>query len=522
MKKWRSKSPISLFTVSLLLSLTSLFEIVSAAAFTAPSGTKTNNNGFEKYLPHSTTAQSNSILDPSSITLGPYLGNGTFGTVRFGRRRLQSTETVTLPTEVEEAIIVKSAHESLKNAASYLTTEAYLNRRLCLEGSQSRHVAPYLGECWKEDEDEERFGEHHFLVWKESGNNTLETYITMPEGDGYRKLAVALGLSLDDNHHVLGREVLHQLLSALSYIHAHGVVHRDIKPANILVDEHTHSLQLIDFGSACDMGNWVDRRGFQAGKGPLSILYCAPEEFLEENHPYAFDIYSAAVCWLRLMIPGFRHQNDLYNFRLAVRDKMHVLESWQENATLTDQLPEGWEQFFSCAEGRHASRLISSMMKFKPGQRPSASEAMLGKYLNPGCIDEEETNPPAVLPWSLPSYLDRWSRRSVPEECVLSDEFLGKVFSVELQCPPGIVLKEERGKEGRLKGVAVSALIEGGSALKSKALHAGDVLLSIGPIDVEELGLEKVIQILGKWPKKSVPLQFLRDDKERYTPTVQA
>ena len=51
-----------------------------------------------------------------------------------------------------------------------------------------------------------------------------------------------------------GAYVMKQLISAITYCHAKGVVHRDLKPENILIDSITEdnkiNIKVIDFGTA--------------------------------------------------------------------------------------------------------------------------------------------------------------------------------------------------------------------------------------------------------------------------------
>jgi serine/threonine protein kinase len=76
-------------------------------------------------------------------------------------------------------------------------------------------------------------------------------------------------------------------------------LNRDIKPANLLVDTDSKSIRLIDFGSAADMKSFFNRAGYDAHQSPCSPFYCAPELFLDESAPYAFDVYSIGIIWLR-------------------------------------------------------------------------------------------------------------------------------------------------------------------------------------------------------------------------------
>ena len=92
---------------------------------------------------------------------------------------------------------------------------------------------------------------------------------------------------------MIKRSLAPALFSALSAIHAQGVVHRDIKPENILLDEN-EMWRLADFGLAIFSG-----RQAQTAEGVCvgTPGYVAPERLRNEgssNSPAA-DVYAAAV-----------------------------------------------------------------------------------------------------------------------------------------------------------------------------------------------------------------------------------
>ncbi len=84
-----------------------------------------------------------------------------------------------------------------------------------------------------------------------------------------------------------------EVLKALNYIHANGVVHRDLKPENIMVDGNDH-IKLIDFGIA---GDTASRRLTYANF--TSMLgtpdYIAPEQVKGKRGDGRTDIYSMGV-----------------------------------------------------------------------------------------------------------------------------------------------------------------------------------------------------------------------------------
>jgi serine/threonine protein kinase len=297
-------------------------------------------------------------------------------------------------------------------------------------------------------------------------------------------------------------------------------------PANLLFHSpKTNTLRLIDFGSACDMSGWTSKAGYRGqNKGPRSILYCAPEEFIDEENPYAFDVYGVAVTWLRTILSedeilnnetdtrqssfGLGNEENLFKWRLAVRDFSHCLVSWEEYAVLHNEVPFGWDCLFgSSREGIHALRLLSSMMNYSPGNRISASEALLGPYLNADCNAELPPELPPAMPWSLSSHVQRWKKeREVQhEECRLEDLFTD-VVAVELEFPLRIIFETQKGG-----GVKVAG-IESKAELTQKMVREGDTLLAIGSLDVEGASLEHIKELLDQWgaDKITVPLLLVR------------
>ena len=444
----------------------------------------------------------NGKIRPERIELGDLIGSGEFGRVHWGNYCSSQKEGNAPP----ERIVAKSAKPGVPLAAAYLETEAYVNRRLSLEsnGRKCPYIAPYIGEYTTSEGTKQ-------LVWAKSGDWTLDECLSGEKG--LTQLADALDIGRGEesatSQHTLAREILRQILTALSYAHSIGIVHRDIKPGAFLVDEASHCLRLIDFGGACDLSSWLGRKGYRGReRGIRTLLYCPPEEFIEMEHPFAFDIYSAATTWLRLVVPGLRMSEDkFFNWRLAVRDKLHDIEEWQENTALSslgEELPDGWEEFFSCAEGREAWRLIKTMLSYSPHQRPTATDALQGTYLNPDCSQDAGREPPPV-PWSLASHLESAAMLSRPaEECILSDTFFASVYEIDVELS-GSNEKNISFRDRPQGGVEVTDFEQ-----KSGEIKAGDQLLEMGPIDVEEADTDHVLKILRFWPKPSIRLLFRR------------
>ena len=111
------------------------------------------------------------------------------------------------------------------------------------------------------------------------------------------------GVSLRERLHSLGitlsqaLEYAEQVLSALSYAHAHGVVHRDIKPSNVMIAPHG-VVKLLDFGLAMSSdaeSHNVDLTLTQPGTLLGSPHYISPEQARGERADARSDVYSTGA-----------------------------------------------------------------------------------------------------------------------------------------------------------------------------------------------------------------------------------
>mmetsp|Transcript_19927 Transcript_19927/g.62240 ORF Transcript_19927/g.62240 Transcript_19927/m.62240 type:complete len:356 (-) Transcript_19927:87-1154(-) len=93
------------------------------------------------------------------------------------------------------------------------------------------------------------------------------------------------------------RPLFAALLSAVAYLHKHGIVHRDVKAENVLVAEDLSDLRLIDFNTARRLadGGALTMTGTQQ--------WAAPEVLRGESPGKGSDVWSLGLC-VHLMLAG--------------------------------------------------------------------------------------------------------------------------------------------------------------------------------------------------------------------------
>ncbi|KAI9105895.1 calmodulin-dependent protein kinase [Phlyctochytrium arcticum] len=163
---------------------------------------------------------------------------------------------------------------------------------------------------------------------------------------------VNLGFYSENN----ARNLVHNIVDALAYLHARNIVHRDLKPENLLMatTDPTSEVKLADFGLSTII---TDNQDFlQTTCGTLT--YMAPEILRRDSYTKAVDLWSLGIITYILLCghPPFWGE-----------DEASTLEQTL-NCQLTFPSPE-WDTISVTAKD-----YIRALMQIDPAHRPTAEE----------------------------------------------------------------------------------------------------------------------------------------------------
>ena len=214
----------------------------------------------------------------------------------------------------------------------------------------------------------------HILPVHDSGEAAGRLWYTMPyvEGESLRQRMAREGqLPLDQ-----AVRIATQVLSALGYAHAHGVIHRDIKPENILLEGD--EAVVADFGVARAITAAGQDRLTETGLALGTPAYMSPEQATATRELDGRSDLYALGCVLYEMLAGQPPFVGATAQQLLAR---HAMDPVPPLRTVRATVPEGVERSVHARARQGAGRSLPHGRRLCPGADRARRDARDGRHV---------------------------------------------------------------------------------------------------------------------------------------------
>ena len=193
-----------------------------------------------------------------------------------------------------------------------------------------------------------------------------------------------------------------QVLSALAYAHARGVVHRDLKPANMMIMPNG-VVKLMDFGIA---KMTADRKLTQTGSTVGSLYYMSPEQIkgAVDLDPRS-DLYSLGVSLYEVVTGARPFQGDSEYSIMAA----HLQKNPPPPIEISPNLPNGLNEIILQALQKEPAKRFQTADAFRNAllyvckQPLSAAPVAAAAVPPPKAVQPQPNIPPPPLPAVQPA-----------------------------------------------------------------------------------------------------------------------
>ncbi|XP_018792908.1 PREDICTED: ribosomal protein S6 kinase 2 beta [Bactrocera latifrons] len=270
--------------------------------------------------------------------------------------------------------------------------------RLCEHRSTKKHFAVKIiekaaaaasstsADCWEEVEIMLRYGNHPNIVTLFSVyEDVTSAYLVMEllKGGELLDRILAVGQMCESE----ASAVLRTVVSAVAYLHEHGVVHRDLKPSNMIyasMRQTPETLKLCDLGFA---------KQLRADNGLLmtpcyTANFVAPEVLKRQGYDLACDIWSLGVL-LYIMLSGRTP------FASTPNDSPDVI---------LKRIGSGHVDFTSsrwAMTGHEVKDLLRQMLHIVPENRPTAAQILQHPWLREQSAGSVRLTEYAIIPTQM-------------------------------------------------------------------------------------------------------------------------